>query len=510
MSPPSNTALFTTDFRREFAQATLRLLRGRFVWFVCTQLGIGLLAMLTLMVPVIIAMTQGRDWTAVFLEGPFAGAGWLELSMMGLWYGLYAGALIWVVTGKRTDRMVLLLTMWVVFLDGLSNVMLRVAESPLTFGLVGFGLSHLIASLFLPWTPKQALKPVVPLLFISAALRLLVESPTVFGAFGQGEPGRMVGDLIAILLSPLVALPGTVVCWVRHSRRLDQYRIRFLNERYGEVRRELVDARRIHEALFPRPRQEGRVRFSYRYHPMRQIGGDFLHAASTPTSRGEGDGLSIVLLDVTGHGIPAALTVNRLHGELDRLFAEDPLMGPGEVLRMLNRYVHLTLAPHNVYATAICMRMDPDENALMFASGGHPPAFLRTVGGSVDQLDSTTFILGAVGDKVFEPGERRFDFKPGDSLVAYTDGATEAKNAEGEMLGLVGIQRLMAQRSASLGSWSSLVAAAVDGFRDGPPLDDTLVIEMFRPFDSEGSRLPSDFAERSSDEPSERPAPISL
>lgn len=485
MTPPSNTALFTTDFRRGFAEATLRLLRGRFIWFSVTMLGLGVLGSLVGLIPVVIAMNQGRDWYGAFANSPLGQVGWLEITLSGGWFALYALALLWVVYARRSDRSVLLLTMWVVFLDGMLNLVLRMEGSPLSAGLFGFLISHLIASLFLPWTPKQAIKPAVPLLVLSALSRLLVEGQTVFNYEG-GFFSALGGDIIAIFISPIVAVPGTFVCWIRHTRRLDQYRLRFLHERYGEVRRELVDARRIHEALFPRPLSDGRVRFTYRYQPMRQIGGDFLHATRTPTARGEGDGLSVVLLDVTGHGIPAALTVNRLHGELDRLFAEDPLMRPGDVLKLLNRYVHLTLAPHNVFATAICVRIDPDTDELAFASGGHPPAFLRTVDGAVEQLDSTTFILGAVGDQLFESGERLFRFRPGDVLIAYTDGATEAKDETGAMLGLRGVQRLVAGQSASLGSWASLISSAVEGFRDGPAEDDTLVIELFRPFGREG------------------------
>ena len=205
-------------------------------------------------------------------------------------------------------------------------------------------------------------------------------------------------DFVAIAFSPLIALPGTAICWFRDSRRLEKYKLRFLQQRYGEVRRELTDARKIHESLFPAEVEHGAVRMTYRYEPMRQIGGDFLFVCPAPMQgAGDGgDGLNVVLIDVTGHGIPAALTVNRLHGELERIFAEDPLIPPGEVLALLNRYVHLTLAPHSIYGTAVCVRIDPGSGKLEFASGGHPPAFLRGVDGTLERLDSTSFVLGAL------------------------------------------------------------------------------------------------------------------
>src|SRR5207253_7984992 len=139
-----------------------------------------------------------------------------------------------------------------------------------------------------------------------------------------------------------------------------------------------------HEALFPAPIAHGPLRFEYRYQPMLQIGGDYLYSRFSPSTGGAAPAFNLLLMDVTGHGIAAALTVNRLYGEVERLFAEDPHAGPGEVLSALNRYVHLTLATHSVYVTALCLRIDQHSGTLEYASGGHPPAFLCAVNGTID------------------------------------------------------------------------------------------------------------------------------
>jgi serine phosphatase RsbU (regulator of sigma subunit) len=195
-------------------------------------------------------------------------------------------------------------------------------------------------------------------------------------------------------------------------------------------------------------------------------------------------------VDVTGHGIPAALTVNRLHGELDRIFAEVPETSPGEALALLNRYVHLTLSSHSVYVTALCVRVDSKRGALEYASGGHPPAFVRAVDGTVEQLDSTAFVLGACPAPDFKPEQRTVRFGPGDSLIAYTDGAIEARDSTGRYFGIVGLQKVIAggksdaaAKSGDAG-WTGAVLSAVDRYRFGPPADDTLVVEISRPLDS--------------------------
>ncbi|MEL7485514.1 MAG: PP2C family protein-serine/threonine phosphatase, partial [Planctomycetota bacterium] len=294
---------------------------------------------------------------------------------------------------------------------------------------------------------------------------------------------------LGVLLSCLLVIPGVLLAWWRHSARVKSFQFSFMQQRYGEVRRELTDARRIHEAMFPGPMMDGDVRFTYRYQPMRQIGGDYLHVAISPTDCGRAERLCVVVLDVTGHGIPAALNVNRLYGELARIFAEDPCIEPGDVLKLLNRYVRLTMSSHSVYVTGLAARIDPVRGVLEYANAGHPPAFHLGVDGTIDQLDSTTYLLGAVDDAGFDPHTREVEFVPGDRLISYTDGATEATNDGGRMLGIKGMQGILsAQSMPTEGGWPPMLLDAVDGHRDGPPKDDTLVIEMYRPMSSAGKR----------------------
>ena len=259
--------------------------------------------------------------------------------------------------------------------------------------------------------------------------------------------------------------------------------MQMLQARYGQMRQELVDARRIHEALFPEPVREGPVRLDYRYEPMRQIGGDYLYARFAPGPAGA-DGppgaFNVLLLDVTGHGIAAALTVNRLYGEVERLFAERPSAGPGEVLSALNHYVHLTLANHSIYATALCLKVDHERGVLEFASGGHPPAYICTSDGKIESLDSTALVLGACAGRDFEPCVQTRRFERGDMLLAYTDGAIEARAESGKMLGVNGFLRVLSScvRMHSQGGLAGAMLAAVESHRFGPPEDDTLVVEV--------------------------------
>jgi serine phosphatase RsbU (regulator of sigma subunit) len=215
---------------------------------------------------------------------------------------------------------------------------------------------------------------------------------------------------------------------------------------------------------------------------MRQIGGDLLftfrHGASAHAA------LSAVLLDVTGHGITSALTVSRLVGELQRIFAENPDARPGQVLESLNRYVCLTLARHNLYASAICWRIDIERDRLEYANGGHPSAFLRRSDGTIEMLASTAFLLGLEAVDAFQPAPIELRFAPGDALVAYTDGAAEAKNSHDAMLGMEGVRRILegiAHSNHAPPDWPGQMLRHVLDYRGAPPDDDTLVAAVFRP-----------------------------
>ena len=537
------SSTFTSDFRQEFEQERERWLRKRLLWYLGLSIVISLIAGAGALVAVLTAekMTPAlRDSTVLSLV----------LTGLGLTSYIWAARVAWrrLLTREQTVRMFSILFV----LNGVLGLVAPVASFEIArltskdaavgvaapgvgtfsfntttetqpgekhdpadpdeqataggapaaerdavpetarrksagsrfvvFGaLGGMFISHLLACLFLPLTPRESFAPLAPLLALSVGLSAVYWP-------GAGWFGLLV------TLAALTGVPGAAVCYWRQGRFRERFHNKALRRRYGEMKQELTDARRIHEALFAKPVLEGAVRMDFRYEPMRQIGGDYLFARFSPSARGPRPVLSVVLMDVTGHGIPAALTVNRLHGELERLYAERPDAGPGDILQSLNRYVHLTLASHSVYVTALCVRVDPNPGpdpsasgrvlpgAIDWASGGHPPAFLRGVDGTIHMLDSTAFVLGACHGDDFQHGQRIEPFGPGDRLILYTDGAIEARNREGRMLRIEGFLRIVSGLKPAEGaSLAPEILRAVEHFRFGPPADDTLVVEISRP-----------------------------
>ena len=334
---------------------------------------------------------------------------------------------------------------------------------------------HLLACLLFPWTLRESLRPAVILLALVAC---------VAGVDVMRGEVPVPSAALFVLLSALAVVPGAFICWMRYSRFRKAFTLRFESALYRRLQSELTSARRVHESCLPPRRDDGPVRLNYVYEPMRQIGGDLLFVHPPPDAMRDGSGtFSAVILDVTGHGIAAALTVNRLVGELERLFSENAAASPGDVLRGLNRYVTVTLSRYELYATALCVRVDPVRDVLEWASGGHPPAFLRRADGRVEPLDSTAPMLGVLEPDEYDPEPARTPLGPGDVLIGYTDGASEAADGRGEQLGTAGVQRLLSVASSdgvAPTDWPAVMLKSLSAHRGGPPEDDTLIVAVCR------------------------------
>ena len=238
------------------------------------------------------------------------------------------------------------------------------------------------------------------------------------------------------------------------------------------MRKEISQASAIHQSLFPPHISESSFEFDFFYRPMRVLGGDFIHC-----SRGPRNLLRVLLLDVTGHGLAAAMTVTRLYGEVERIIAESPGIAPGPLMAILNRYVHLTLATHSIYATGFIAEIDPTSSLVRFASAGHPPAFLLDADGAITELRPTGMLLGAVDSANFICIEESKELAPGSNVIMYTDGAFEIRGADGEHLGLNRFKDLL-NRHPAPENWPQYLGQLVTGHFAVAPDDDVLIASI--------------------------------
>jgi phosphoserine phosphatase RsbU/P len=193
----------------------------------------------------------------------------------------------------------------------------------------------------------------------------------------------------------------------------------------------------------------------------KEIGGDFFEAVNTP------DGLAIVVADVSGKGVPAAILASTLQGMVySHLISGMPLT---DIVAAVNRfftYKHIG----EKYATMIITRLRNDGD-LEYVNCGHiPPVWI--CGKEVLRPAHGNLPVGLLADATYSSD--RCQMRPGDRLILVTDGVTEAENASGDMFDSERLE-LVAGKSSSIED----IFAAVAAFCGGTPLnDDCTVVEL--------------------------------
>jgi phosphoserine phosphatase RsbU/P len=231
---------------------------------------------------------------------------------------------------------------------------------------------------------------------------------------------------------------------------------------------DLESAREIQSHFFPSclPHIDGLAYYG-ECRPAGNVGGDFFDFVALPENR-----LAVSVGDVSGQGIGAAIMMSGLQLYLRGLSAlgRDEI---GGLVRELNRAVYQT-SPDNVYATLFYAHLDPLRRQLHYVSAGHEPALLiRASTARVHRLESTGTVLGLTDRTTY--GRRTLQIFPGDLLVAFTDGITEALDAQGRELREIGVIEI-AQRYSDARP-AELVARILDASaRHAAPSDDRTVV----------------------------------
>lgn len=239
------------------------------------------------------------------------------------------------------------------------------------------------------------------------------------------------------------------------------------------LERELAIARSIQVALIPEelPRVE-----DYRFYgatvPSRGVSGDYYQLME----RADGEEIVLALADVSGKGISAAI----LTGYLEAVSSgpiEDGLP-PHEVFDRVSQKLH-SKTPVNRFATMFLGVLHPREARLCFASAGHTPACLVRANGAVEWLRSTGMPLGLLPGATYAPGEASLD--PGDTLVVYSDGYTEAEDPNGEEFGQDRLADVVAGNAGlEPAELASTIDAALDAYVAGQPFADDRTIVVIR------------------------------
>jgi sigma-B regulation protein RsbU (phosphoserine phosphatase) len=203
----------------------------------------------------------------------------------------------------------------------------------------------------------------------------------------------------------------------------------------------------------------------------RTVGGDYYDFLAYPDGR-----VGIVIADVAGKGMPAALLMTSLQAKVQAL-AETPVE-PAAAVARLNRSL-FTTCPRNRFVTLFFSVADSRTGEIAFCNGGHNPPLLVRASGEIVRLEGGGPVLGILPAMTFS--EHRERLEPGDMVVLYSDGVTEACNPQGEEFedSLLRLAPELRGRSAA-DAVRTVHEAVRDWIAGQPPADDVTVVILRR------------------------------
>jgi sigma-B regulation protein RsbU (phosphoserine phosphatase) len=228
----------------------------------------------------------------------------------------------------------------------------------------------------------------------------------------------------------------------RRNRELEQTVESDMAER-GLQEEELNRAREIQQALLPKeiPQIEG-FEIAGTWEPARIVGGGYFDVIRLSEKK-----LGICIADVVGKGVPAALFMANVQATV-RAYASESV-SPAWLCDRVNSVVCANTTAEK-FVTLFYGVLDAEQRTMQFTSAGHPRPILKNASGAVTQLDNGGAVLG-----VFPTWKYRdsvVQLAPGDRLVLFTDGITEAARANGEQFGeegLIQVVKKLANEPAS-------------------------------------------------------------
>jgi serine phosphatase RsbU (regulator of sigma subunit) len=241
------------------------------------------------------------------------------------------------------------------------------------------------------------------------------------------------------------------------------------------MREEIADARKIQLAMLPSaPPDVAWLGISSVSIPANEVGGDFYEYFKLDDER-----VVIAVGDVAGHGVASGLVLAGIKSGLHLL--RDELEHPVGAVERLNRLASEWLQ-WRMLVTLLIAVVDRRESVVRVVCAGHPP-LLVVRGTECHEVGNPALPLGTRLDPVFE--ESNFDIRPGDTLLAYTDGVTELTNESGDVYGEERLKSILLESASSQTSAEAIrqpILSNISWFKDkAQQLDDlSLVVARLR------------------------------
>jgi sigma-B regulation protein RsbU (phosphoserine phosphatase) len=285
----------------------------------------------------------------------------------------------------------------------------------------------------------------------------------VFGIVYADSPlaeGRFTEDHLKVLTT----LASVAAIRVQNARLMEQQMERVRLERELQVASEIQQ--RFQPASAPIVAGYELQGISF---PCYEIGGDYYDFIQRDNGK-----LIVALGDVSGKGPAAALLMSSLHAAVHA--HSDTHDSLAKMIGAVNRYL-VDSTPANRFVTLFYAELDPKDGSLAFLNAGHNPPLICHAGGTMEQLAAGGLPLGIMANADFREGKTRLH--PGDVLVIYSDGVSEAVNPKGEEFGPTRLYETVSRNlDASAAGIRDRIESALTKFCQGTPAADdiTLVI----------------------------------
>jgi serine phosphatase RsbU (regulator of sigma subunit) len=235
---------------------------------------------------------------------------------------------------------------------------------------------------------------------------------------------------------------------------------------------ELAFAREIHRSLLPRDYVSAQLDIAVRYREADRLGGDY--ATVQPKANGN---IFLAMCDACGHGIASALLAARVnsfvrdHAEQSRDLCD--------LAESLNSFIFDNFYLSGVFTTFLAAEIRLDQQEILFNNWAQPPGLLyHARNATFEQLGPKRPAMGVMREFRKDCTIASVLYQPGDRLLLYTDGITEARNSAGESFGIKRLQEFLRTAPVSLSSAEAAktILAQVETFRGQEPCDDRLVM----------------------------------
>lgn len=331
-----------------------------------------------------------------------------------------------------------------------------------------FVFTMFFVSITIPWKPREII--VISFMHMVAYtsdffyVRYLTGDSLGFGI--QQYMDGFIFLIMTFILCIIIRLKETV-------RDIKNFMLlKEVENKSRQMRKELELATHIQKTLVPPSISTDKIDIAVSYYPASFMGGDYGRFSFIDDER-----LLFIISDVTGHGVSAALLVNRIHAEFERFAKEEK--EPGILMRELNNFIKKDFEGTEMYLSAFCGMLDLGEMSLKYSNYGHPAQYVYHAKNKENiGLSAQTSLLG-LPEEDSNTYQDTIAIGHGDRILLFTDGLTETVNKDNEQWGTERVSCFLKENaSMPVNEFNNKLMDELNMFKEGKYKDDIFILNI--------------------------------